>query len=183
MLCPFNTQLTQRYSELYEPRAIPQWGTSSNSSRPFGRGACDIQWPFSAISPLPSKDHQSSNKTRTIKLKEEFCLICQNKADSATITIHINSSVSHLSPYLNKGVLCCYVGNFKSPLNLRKKGKFLLTLSGAVLMKKIIHLGTTITVLGKKTEILRDFHFILKTSKFYQQGCCFSSLQDPGVLI
>lgn len=50
-------------------------------------------WPpfCSASRPLPGKDHQSSNKTRKIKLKEEFCLICQNKVHNATITIHINS--------------------------------------------------------------------------------------------
>lgn len=40
-------------------------------------------------------------------------------------------------------------------------------LSGAVLLKKIIRLGTTVTILGKKTEIsLRDFHLILQTPKF-----------------
>lgn len=75
---------------------------------------------------LPGKEQQSSSKTRKIKLKEEFCPICQNKAYSATITIHTHSSVSNLSPYSINEVLCCYAGNLKSPLNLRKKEKYSL---------------------------------------------------------
>lgn len=39
--------------------------------------------------------------------------------------------------------------------------------SGAILLKKIIRLGTTVTILGEKTEIpFTDSYLILKTPKF-----------------
>lgn len=103
MLCPCNTHQVESYREWNEPRSIPVWD-KLQWQQPFWERRLWHPWPplCSASRPLPGKDHQPSNKTRKIKQKIRIFLICQNKAHNAILTIHINYSVSNLSPYVLK---------------------------------------------------------------------------------
>lgn len=106
--------LAQRDMDQGEPGSIPRHGICSDGGSPF-RVFWRLRhlWPpwCSASSPRLGKDRPSSSKTRRTKPKEEFSLICGNKAHSASLTIHANSSVSNPSPYLIQKIVCCYVDN------------------------------------------------------------------------